>query len=275
MKKNLPKISIITPSYNQAPFIERTISSVLSQNYPNLEYIVMDGGSNDGTLDILKKNKKKIIWESHKDNGQTDAINQGIRKSTGEIIGYLNSDDILLPKALEEVVNFFKCFPDYLWATGNCHLIDVNGNIIHSFISAYKNFWLRYFRNYSTLSVINFISQPATFWKRELVEKIGLFDQSLYYAMDYDYWLRICKIYKLGFIQNYLAAFRVQRDSKSGRSFRKLLAEGYKVTKKYNGLVLTTMHKIHDLMTICIYSPSPESPESDSGMNGARESYPP
>jgi glycosyltransferase involved in cell wall biosynthesis len=253
MKRNLPRISLITPSYNQAKFIEKTINSVLSQKYPNLEYIVMDGGSDDGTVEILKKYNEKIIWYSRKDKGQTDAINAGIKKSTGEMIGYLNSDDILFPKALHNVANFFQQNSNCYWVTGRCQIINEQDNIVRSFITSYKNFWLKYARNYTSLTIINYISQPATFWRREVVESIGFFDQSLFYAMDYDYWLRISKIYRLGFIDDYLAAFRIQKKAKSYLDSNSLLEEGYYVAKRYSQFPFPFFHKIHDLFTMITY----------------------
>jgi len=253
MKKNLPKISLITPSYNQAKFIGKTIESVLFQNYSNLEYIILDGGSNDGTLEILKKYGEKIKWESHKDKGQTEAINRGVKMATGEIIGYLNSDDLLESDALNKIASFFNSNPDYYWVTGKCRLIDKNGNLIRSFVTFYKDFLIKHARKNSVLSIVNFISQPATFWRKELVEKIGFFDESLHYAMDYDYWLRISKIYKLGFIDEYLALFRIHPFSKSTANFEKLLGEGYCVAKKQSGFVFSLLHKIHDLGIIAIY----------------------
>ncbi len=253
MKKNLPKISLITPCYNQVRYIGKTIDSVFSQNYPNLEYIVVDGGSTDGTLEIVKKYGKKIDWESRKDKGQTEAINRGISKSTGEIIGYLNSDDMLAPDALITIASFFKSNPNYYWVTGKCQIIDRNGNLIRSFITSYKNFLLKYARNRPVLSIVNFISQPATFWKRDVIKKIGLLNQSLHYAMDYDYWLRISKIYKLGFIDKYLALFRIHSFSKSAQDFEKLLSEGYFVAKQQSNFIFPFLHKVHDLGIITIY----------------------
>ncbi len=120
-----PKISIITPSWNQGPFIERTIRSVLEQGYPNLEYIVMDGGSTDGTIDILRKYEGRLTWVSDKDKGQADAINKGITRSTGDIIAYLNSDDIYETGALRKAADHFSAHPDDRWLTGQCRIIDV------------------------------------------------------------------------------------------------------------------------------------------------------
>lgn len=143
MKKNLPKISIITPSYNQANYIEDTILSVLSQDYPNLEYIIIDGGSDDGTLEILKKYDKKLKIISEKDSGQTNAINKGMKISTGDIISYLNSDDMYLPGTLKTVGCRFTNYHDVKWITGRCRIIDNRGIAIRSIITTWKNLWLK------------------------------------------------------------------------------------------------------------------------------------
>lgn len=253
MKKNLPKISIITPSFNQARFIKKTINSVLSQNYPNLDYIIMDGGSTDGTTDILEEYRDMLRYFIRKDNGQTDAINQGIKKAAGEILGYLNSDDLLTPGTLHKVAEFFRTHPDYYWVTGKCYIADKNDRIIRFFVTSYKNNLLKYFRSNWLLAVANYISQPGTFWRKEVIGKIGLFDQSLYYAMDYDYWLRLSKIYRLGFIDDELAVFRIQPDSKSVKNSKDLLTEGWKVTKRYNGPLLSFLHRLHDRLITSIY----------------------
>ena len=213
----------------------------------------MDGGSTDGTIDVLKKYNEKIIWYSSKDKGQADAVTNGIKKSTGEIIGYLNSDDILFPKTLHNIANFFQQNNDCYWVTGKCRIIDEQDNIVRSFITSYKNFWLEYARNYTSLTMINYISQPATFWRREVIDSIGFFDQSLFYAMDYDYWLRISKIYRLGFIDDYLAAFRIQRKAKSYLDSIGLLNEGYDVAKRHSRFPFSFFHKIHDLFAMNTY----------------------
>ena len=172
-QKTLPKITVITPSYNQGHFITETIDSVLSQNYPNLEYIVMDGGSTDDTVDILKSYGKKFTWVSKKDKGQTDAINKGIKKSTGDIICYLNSDDVFLPNTLNTVAEYFMQNPEAMWVTGDYFIIDADGNKIQSFVAEYKK-WLRQNPSKQRLSIANYIIQPSTFWRKELTQEIGL-----------------------------------------------------------------------------------------------------
>ncbi len=255
MKKNpLPKISVITPSFNQGNFIAETIDSVLSQGYKNLEYWIIDGGSKDDTIPVLKRYGKKIQWMSKKDNGQTDAINKGMEKVTGDIVTYLNSDDILLPGSIEKIADFFSTNPDIFWTTGMCKIINEKGKEIRKLITLYKNFWLKYFRNSVSLSVVNFISQPATFWRRETVKSVGLFDTSLYYTMDYDYWLRMSRIYKLGFIDDYLASFRLHDESKSSKNVKKLFDEGYEVVKEHDKGVLPIIHRLHDIFTLTAYT---------------------
>lgn len=253
MKKKYPKISIITPSYNQGRFIETTIRSVIEQNYPNLEYIVMDGGSTDETLDILKKYSRQIRLFSKKDKGQSDAINNGLKIAKGEIVGYLNSDDTIEPDSLSKVADFFVKNSQYYWVTGKCYVINENGRIVNNLVTLYKSFWLKYFRSEKILAVLNYISQPATFWKKSVYCRIGTFNHSLHYGMDYDYWLRLIKIYKLGFIDHYLAAFRIHSQSKSGQSYTDLFKESYLVSNKYNSGVLSLLHKFHDICTIIAY----------------------
>ena len=169
--KKLPKISIITPSLNQGDFIEKTIKSVLSQDYPNIEYIIIDGKSTDNTPDILKKYEKDIILISEKDKNQSNAINKGLKIASGEIIGYLNADDVYEPHALFRISNFFKENPKILWTTGKCSIIDDKGKEIRPFIKLWKHIWqkiaLSINKEFEILLVLNYISQPATFIKKE------------------------------------------------------------------------------------------------------------
>ena len=228
-----PRITIVTPSYNQGPFIERTIRSVLDQGYPNLEYIVMDGGSTDGTIDILKKYEGQLTWTSEKDKGQANAINKGIARSTGDIIAYLNSDDVYEAGALSRVAEHFSTRPGAMWLTGKCRIIDEQDREIRRPITAYKNFLLRHY-SYSLLLVTNPVSQPATFWRRDAVKEFGLFDENEHLVMDYDYWLRIGKKYPLAVLNEYLAAFRVYAASKTSRSFLTTFKREMELARRYS-----------------------------------------
>lgn len=226
------KISIITPSFNQVAFIERTILSVLSQNYPDLEYIVMDGGSTDGTVEILKKYADKIIWRSEKDNGQSDAINKGLRMATGEIAAYLNSDDTYAPGTFEKVAKFFEDNPDKFWVYGKCKIIDERDQEIRKPITAYKNLLLKKY-SYSKLLSENFISQPAVFWKAQIHAQHGFFDETEHYCMDYEFWLRIGQKHPAGVINDNLANFRYYATSKSGGVNKKQFQDELRLAKKF------------------------------------------
>lgn len=248
----LPKISIIVPTLNQARFIEETIQSVLSQNYPNLELVVIDGGSKDGTLDILQRYSNELTWISEPDNGQVDAINKGLRRITGDVVAYLNSDDVYTANALHTVGKFFSDHPETQFLTGKCSNIDVNGVEIRSLIKFYKNMWLN-LRIDKSLTVLDYISQPATFWRAELTQTIGYFDPECHYAMDYDYWLRISRQHKLTFIDQYLAKFRVYPTSITSSNSRAQFDEEYKVAARYATPWQLFLHKIHAEISCWIY----------------------
>jgi glycosyltransferase involved in cell wall biosynthesis len=252
-EKNWPKISIITPCYNSEEFIEQTIKSILNQNYPNLEYIVMDGGSTDSTVEILKK-YPQIIWFSEKDKGQSDAINKGLKKATGEILAFLNADDTYEPRSLKAVAEFFSNQPKKLWVTGKCKIIDTKGQEIQKGIAVYKNFWLKHY-SYNKLLVINFISQPATFWRKEIIQKFGFFDENLHLTMDYDFWLRIGERHHLGFINQNLADFRIQPQAKGATQFKKQFHEEYETAKRYTkNNTLIFLHWCHIQLIYFVYN---------------------
>jgi len=250
----LPKISIITPSYNQGQFIKETIDSVLSQNYPNLEYIVMDGGSTDDTISILKSYGGKIKWISKKDKGQTDAINKGLELATGDILAYLNSDDVMLSNTLNKIAKFFKENKNAAWVTGSYQIVDENSKIINSFAVKSKTL-LRKIPNKSTLLVANYIIQPSTFWRRSLVDEIGFFNESLHYCMDFDYWLRVIEKFKLYTLPDKLSSFRIHGNSKGGVLYKKQFEEEHRLVKEYtNNVLLKFIHFIHYKLIILIYS---------------------
>jgi glycosyltransferase involved in cell wall biosynthesis len=248
----LPRITICTPSFNQGHFIEETINSVLNQSYPNLEYIVMDGGSTDGTVDILRKYEKHLVWKSEKDRGQSDAINKGFRMASGDILAFINSDDVYEPGALHKVGKFFAGHPQASWLTGQCRIVGPQGREFRKLITYYKNFWLL-FKSYNVLLVLDYISQPATFWRRDIVKRIGSFDEGLHLTMDYDYSLRVGKQYKLWIINDYLASFRVHDASKSAfihDHFNEDLSIAQRYTRSY---LQIRLHRLHNQLIISSY----------------------
>lgn len=228
------KISVITPSYNQAQYIERTMKSVLSQDYTDIEYIVMDGGSTDGTVDVIKKYSDQIsYWRSEKDSGQSEAINKGLKKATGEVVAFINSDDTYEPGALSAVAKFFQDNPEARWAYGMCRIVSSEDKEIRKAITWYKNQLLKKY-SYAKLLSENFISQPATFWRRGLHEEFGFFDEKDHWCMDYEFWLRIGKRYPAGVINRYLADFRYHLDSKSGQEDKTKFQEELRIAKRYS-----------------------------------------
>ena len=252
--KRLPKISIITPSYNQGKFIERTIKSVLDQDYPNLEYIVMDGGSTDATAEIVRRYEKRLLWISERDNGQSAAINKGVRIATGDIIAYLNTDDTYEAGALKQVADIFSGDPSVMWLTGRCRIIDEDDLEVRHIISKYKNLLLNHY-SYQLLLVTNLISQPSTFWRRQIVEEFGLFDENEHLAMDYEYWLRIGKRYPPKILNSCFSSFRIHHTSKSSGSFLKMPRQELLIARKYSGSnLLNVLHQINYYGVCSLYS---------------------
>jgi glycosyltransferase involved in cell wall biosynthesis len=227
------RLTIVTPSYNQAPFIERTITSILDQGYPDLEYLVMDGGSTDGTVDILTRYADRLTWVSEPDNGQSDAINKGLRKATGDVVAFLNSDDTYAPGALASVARYFEENPAMQWVYGKCRIIDEHDREIRRPITLYKNLLLRSY-SYRKLLAENFISQPATFWRRDLHAEIGYLNEDEHYVMDYEFWLRLGRRYPAGVIPNYLANFRMYDASKSGSLSNPQFQDELRVAKAFS-----------------------------------------
>lgn len=252
----LPKISIVTPSLNQGEFIEETVLSVLSQNYPSLEYLVMDGGSSDDTLKVLEKYSDRIKWVSEADKGQTNAINKGLRLTDGAIVGYLNADDTLLPGSLWKVAEAFTRHPDAMWAVGKCRIVDWQNNEIRKPITSYKNLLLKW-GGFPLLVVTNYISQPSTFWRRDALETVGFLDESLHYVMDYDYWLRLYSRYSPVFIPEYLATFKIHPSSKTTSTGHRnvYIEEERRVIRRYsNSRWLLFLHDVHRWFMTTAYS---------------------
>lgn len=207
---NTPRVSIVTPSFNQARFIEATIRSVLEQDHPNIEYIIMDGGSLDGSVDIIKKYEQKLShWVSEPDDGQTDALNKGFEKANGDIFAWINSDDTYEPGVFKEVVDFFEKNPDVGLVYGDANFIDVSGNKIGTFPSAQTNF-----AKLRTGYV--HIPQQSAFFRAELWRKVGPLDPDFFFAMDYDLWVRLAKVTKIVHLPGKVwANFRLHTNAKT------------------------------------------------------------
>lgn len=208
-----PKISIVTPSYNQGQFIEETIISVLGQNYPNLEYIIMDGGSNDNTIEILKKYEHQITyWQSEPDNGQSSAINEGFKRATGDILCWLNSDDYYLPGTLQFIANNINITNEEI-LFGNCIHLKENSSFCNgsNVVSRWGN---------EDLKVIDMIIQPSSFFSRKAVEKTGGMREDLNFGFDWEWFLRAEKK-GVSFkpLERYLSVYRYHEEHKSGGGF--------------------------------------------------------
>jgi glycosyltransferase involved in cell wall biosynthesis len=252
--KPVHKISIITPSFNQAEYIERTILSVTGQVVScELEYLVTDGGSTDGTIGILEKYRDHLTYTSEPDNGMTDALNKGFARATGDVLAWLNSDDLYLPGTLQKVASYFNKHPDCLWLYGNCNMVDENDREVRKWITAYKKRKTKRF-NFNRLLVENYISQPAVFFRREALMFAGPIDTELPTAMDYDLWLRMAKLGEPGVLSDTLASFRVHRASISARQFRRQFEEQYAIHKKYDSNpVLLFRHRLMITVIVGIY----------------------
>jgi len=232
---NQPKISIVIPSYNSERYIRESIDSILGQEYDNFECIVMDGGSTDSTADILRQYGEKIFWISEKDEGQSNAINKGLKHAKGDIVAYLCSDDVYEPGCFNRIATFFNNNPSFKWVYGKCSIIDENNIITRKPVTCYKNILAKKYR-YSTLLVSNYISQPATFWRKSLFDEMGMFNLDHHLSMDYEFSLRIGAKYQPGYIDDYLAQFRWHSAAKTASGFYKSSAEALKITRKYTSI---------------------------------------
>lgn len=204
-----PLVSIITPSYNQAQFLKETIQSVLAQDYANIEYIIIDGGSTDGSLEIIKRYSEQIaFWVSEPDQGQTDAINKGFAKAHGEILAWINSDDTYQPHAVSEAVEYMLNHPEIGMVYGDANLINAEGKFIGKFPARQTNY--RKLRQ----GYVH-IPQQASFFQAKIWQQVGPLDPSFYFAMDYDLWVRIARIAPIQYYPHLWANFRLHGAGKS------------------------------------------------------------
>jgi glycosyltransferase involved in cell wall biosynthesis len=225
--ERFPKISVVTPSYNQGAYLGETLASLVDQRYPDLEVIVMDGASSDGSVDVIRSFEKHIAyWESVPDRGQSHAINKGFEWATGDVLCWLNSDDVLLPGALNAVAFAFNSHSDWDWVSGPSLKFGEGLHELSGYYELPKDAieWMVYCP----------IAQPSTFWRRSLYERFGGLDERFHYALDYEYWVRfVLGGVKLHFVDRPLSAYRLHDSSKSVALADKFIAERSMLREKY------------------------------------------
>lgn len=224
-----PKLTVVTPSYNQAEYLERTILSVLNQNYPNLEYFIMDGGSTDGSVDLIKKYEPYLAgWVSERDRGQTDAINKGFWRATGDLVAYQNSDDVFAPGAFEQVAKAWREKPQTGVFYGDMYMIDEVDVITETFRMPPFSIECHL---YEGMQIYN----QSLFVRRELIQTDGYLDESLRFAIDYEWVARLGVVPGLIFrhVDGFWGAFRVQPDAKSSTIATVGMAEHEQIRRKF------------------------------------------
>ena len=224
---DLPLVSIITPSFNQGRFIRQTIESVLSQDYPKLEYLVMDGGSTDETLDILRSYGNRLTWRSAPDHGKAAAVNAGFRLVKGEIFGWVNSDDTYLPGAVTAAVTYLTAHPETAVVYGDAYYIDEQNRVIGIYPT--ENF------DQHRLAEACFICQPAAFFRRSAIETAGGLDTRLQYCMDYELWIRLGRRFPIDRIRHALANSRQGPHTKTSAHRDRFFDELCEVTQRSFG----------------------------------------
>ena len=244
------KISIVTPTFNSGAYLRRTAESVLSQAGAfELQWVIVDGGSTDDTVEVLRSiaaTDSRVRWVSEPDRGQSHATNKGVAMADGDVIGWLNGDDLYAPGALDAVAAAFARNARAAWVVGRCEIVDEAGRPIRSSVTRYKDWRLdRY--SYRGLLRENFICQPAVFWRRDLWRAAGALDEDLHWAMDYDLWLRFGRLADPLVLDTVVAHFRLHRDSKTGRAGRRQFDEGYEIACRYLGddRVSRWVHKLN------------------------------
>jgi glycosyltransferase involved in cell wall biosynthesis len=228
---SFPLVSVVVPNYDGEAFLRRTLASIEAQTYPEIEIIVVDGGSTDGSLEIIAEwaDRLPLRWISEPDSGQAEAINKGFRLATGEVMGWINSDDLLTPRSVERAAERFAADPDLGFVWGFCLVVDAGERPI-TIQNPYVRSDLADLRRHR-----NYVSQPGSFYRRSVVEAFGPLNESLHYLFDYDFFLRVAGRARVAFIPEVMAWFRIHSSSKSGSQEGAFLREEPRVYRANNG----------------------------------------
>ncbi len=240
INQKLLKISVITPSFNQGNFIEETILSVIGQNYPNLEYIIIDGGSSDNSVEIIKKYETNVnYWISEKDDGQAHAINKGFEIASGDILCWLNSDDLFMPGTLHKINNYFNYLSDNTIVLGNCIHFGIMNSALFSSGSQVKNR-----SDYTDLNLYDFVIQPSSFWTKSIWKKVGDLNNLYHFAFDWEWFLRAKNIgIQFEAVEDCFSLYRIHDNHKTGTGGKKRQAEIAKIYKIYNSERIYNLYK--------------------------------
>ena len=256
-KKSLPKISVVTPSFNQGRFLDECITSVINQDYPDFEYIIIDGGSTDNSPDIIAEYKHCLAFSvSEPDNGQSNAINKGFKRATGELVAWLNSDDYYLPGALMKVAEAYHRNPEASFYFGNGFRVDSEGLKKGRFFETESV----NFNPDALLYCLNYILQPSTFINASCLKRIDFLDEGLDYGMDTDLWLRLCREKMPAFVPESLSASREYGDTKTSTGSFRRVEELRQIAERHTGQPMTPGVLLYFLDTLRMFIVQEESP---------------
>jgi len=238
-----PLVSVITPSYNQAHFIRATIESILAQDYPNIEYIIMDGGSNDGTAEVVREYSSRVTWISGRDRGQSDAINKGFRMARGEIVSWLNSDDIILPGAVSKAVQRLEADPELGAVYGEGYQMDIDGRFTCRFP------WTEPFNLWKLVHVLDYILQQTVYFRKSALAEVNYLNEALHWGMDWDLLIRIGQRYPIGYIPEFMGAIREYDTAKSFSGGRRRFNELMQIVRTHSGKKYPAAYLFYGLST--------------------------
>lgn len=252
-----PKISVVIPSFNKDQYIGETLTSIFDQNYSNLEVIIQDGGSNDGTIEIVKKFAKRypnvINWESKKDNGQLEAINKGLKKASGDVVTFINPDDLYDKGCFKSVAESFNRHPDALWFAGYGKIIDKKGQEIAGFWSFLKNRLLDIDSYFTLLATSNYLVQPSVFIKNGAYKKYGPFTGVGRYVFEYEFWLKLGKVSMPVVIHKNLSKFRTGGANMTSLFKETVFKKDMEVAKKYSGnFIIVLLHWLNNTIRLLV-----------------------